>query len=176
MAPMPKDKLQVMILAKLRHGPKTAMGDPLGIDCFNDRTTWMTAMKQIVMFKTTLIIVLMLIGCSAHIPIPQEPWVEGQTLTLEQTARWAQVDWANRHKDSLESVTIIEAHPVVWSDGSLGCPRPDGMYTQALVEGYLVIVNSEAGRAAYHAALGRAPFHCPEDRRQPPILRGETIY
>ena len=36
-------------------------------------------------------------------------------------------------------VTVVKSEMVIWSDGSLGCPQPDVMYTQALVEGYQVI-------------------------------------
>lgn len=34
--------------------------------------------------------------------------------------------------------TLESAEPQEWSDGSLGCPAPDQMYTQALVSGYLL--------------------------------------
>src|SRR4029453_2441464 len=33
-------------------------------------------------------------------------------------------------------LVIVRADPVVWNDGSLGCPEPGKMYTQALVHGY----------------------------------------
>lgn len=36
-------------------------------------------------------------------------------------------------------ITVVKSEAVIWSDGSLGCPQPDVMYTQALVEGYQVI-------------------------------------
>jgi len=35
-------------------------------------------------------------------------------------------------------VSIIRGQAVVWNDGSLGCPQPGMMYTQALVNGYWV--------------------------------------
>ena len=34
----------------------------------------------------------------------------------------------------------VKADEVVWTDGSLGCPKPGKSYTQALVNGYWVIV------------------------------------
>ena len=37
-------------------------------------------------------------------------------------------------------VEIITAKAATWTDGSLGCPEPGMMYTQALVDGYQVIV------------------------------------
>ena len=35
---------------------------------------------------------------------------------------------------------VIRAEQVTWSDGSLGCPEPGQMYTQALVDGYHVVI------------------------------------
>jgi len=35
-----------------------------------------------------------------------------------------------------EKLAIVRAEAVVWNDGSLGCPEPGMMYTQALVNGY----------------------------------------
>ncbi|HUP54702.1 MAG TPA: hypothetical protein VM408_04275 [Methylomirabilota bacterium] len=40
------------------------------------------------------------------------------------------------------AVTIVDGHAETWSDGSLGCPEPGMMYTQALVEGYQVVVEA----------------------------------
>ena len=43
---------------------------------------------------------------------------------------------------SPESYEIIHAEFVTWSDGSLGCPQPSVMYTQALVDGYWIVVKT----------------------------------
>ena len=48
-------------------------------------------------------------------------------------------------------VTVITGQEMIWPDGSLGCAEPGGIYTQALVPGYWVIV--EAGGAAYDYRL-----------------------
>jgi hypothetical protein len=39
------------------------------------------------------------------------------------------------------SVSVQTSEQVEWSDGSLGCPAPDMMYTQAIVPGYHVILD-----------------------------------
>ena len=64
-------------------------------------------------------------------------------------------------------VTIRTAEAVTWSDGSLGCPKPGMMYTQALVPGYRVVL--EAGRATieYHASERGSIRFC--DDPQPPV-------
>lgn len=49
-------------------------------------------------------------------------------------------------------VTVINAEAVTWSDGSLGCPEPGVLYTQALIDGYRVVV--EAGGQALDYRIG----------------------
>ena len=36
-------------------------------------------------------------------------------------------------------IFVDRAESVVWNNGSLGCPEPGGLYTQALVDGYHVV-------------------------------------
>jgi hypothetical protein len=46
-----------------------------------------------------------------------------------------------------DQVTVISAEAVTFSDGSLGCPMPGMVYTQALVDGYKIVV--KAGNTMY---------------------------
>ena len=41
-----------------------------------------------------------------------------------------------------DQLMIARAQSVTWSDGSLGCPEPGMMYTQALVNGYWVVIQA----------------------------------
>jgi hypothetical protein len=50
-----------------------------------------------------------------------------------------------------EAIQVVRAEAVVWNDGSLGCPQPGLMYTQALVEGYRVVLEVDGESYAYHA-------------------------
>ena len=119
---------------------------------------------------------LLLLAACAHSPIPQLSVGPNESLTLEQTARWAQIDLANALETELEQVRIVEAREVVWSDGAIGCPRPEGFYTQALVEGYLVVLSHHNEQAYYHSSRGQKPFLCPPKRRVAPVLMEQTIY
>jgi len=132
----------------------------------------MKSMSTILLLGTGL---LLLVAC-ARSPIPQLSVGSDEPLTLEQTAQWAQIDLANNLETELGEVTIIEAREVVWSDGAIGCPRPEGFYTQALVEGYLVVLSHGGERTYYHSSRGQKPFLCPPDRRVSPILMDQTIY
>ena len=55
------------------------------------------------------------------------------------------------------SVTVQTAEQVQWSDGSLGCPAPDMMYTQAIVDGYHVIFDI-AGQTYDYRLSDRGAF------------------
>jgi hypothetical protein len=65
-----------------------------------------------------------------------------------------------------EDAEAIVAERVTWSDGSLGCPEPDVMYTQALVDGYRIVLLTEEGEVAFHGADGEPPIRC-EDPQEP---------
>lgn len=39
------------------------------------------------------------------------------------------------------AIAVVKAESVTWNDGSLGCPQPGLMYTQALVPGYHVVLD-----------------------------------
>jgi hypothetical protein len=56
---------------------------------------------------------------------------------------------------SADQVTVISAEPVTWGDGSLGCPQPGMMYTQALVDGYRVIVDAGGEQLDYRVGNGQ---------------------
>lgn len=49
-------------------------------------------------------------------------------------------------------VVVEKSEQVQWSDGSLGCPQPDTMYTMAIVEGYQIVLN--IGGEVYDYRLG----------------------
>jgi hypothetical protein len=68
---------------------------------------------------------------------------------------------------------VVEARPVTWSDGALGCPEPGMMYTQALVDGYRIILETGDGeRVFFHGEDGQPPFRC--DAPQEPQDGGVT--
>jgi hypothetical protein len=58
------------------------------------------------------------------------------------------------------TVQIVTYEERVWRDGSIGCPQPGMMYTQALVPGYLIQLRLGDETFNYHGANGRDPFLC----------------
>lgn len=69
-------------------------------------------------------------------------------------------DLASRLGVDTSSITVVVAHELTWPDGSLGCPEPGGMYTQALVDGYRIELTDGDTVYPYHGAVGRPPFLC----------------
>jgi hypothetical protein len=65
-----------------------------------------------------------------------------------------------------EDIEVVTAEEVTWPDGSLGCPEPDGMYTQALVQGYRIVLDVDGREVHFHGAQGEPPFLCEDP--QPP--------
>ena len=74
----------------------------------------------------------------------------------------------------VQQLVIVRAEPVVWNDGSLGCPEPGMEYTQTLVNGYWVVI--EAAGQAYDFRVGpRGSFRlCPAGRGHPPLPSDAT--
>jgi hypothetical protein len=58
-------------------------------------------------------------------------------------------DAAARTGAPAAAIGIVKATPVTWNDGALGCPKPGVLYTQALVDGWQVIVEAAGKRIDY---------------------------
>ena len=69
-------------------------------------------------------------------------------------------DLAERSGAALEEIVVVQDEAVVWNDGSLGCPQPGVMYTQALVSGYRVVLAIGEVKYDYHAAASGHFFIC----------------
>jgi hypothetical protein len=88
---------------------------------------------------------------------------------LDAIVQAARADAARRGSVSSEVFETVSAERVTWSDGSLGCPQPDRMYTQALVPGYRVRLRGPAGMLDYHASQRGALVLCPPGQAIEPV-------
>lgn len=64
---------------------------------------------------------------------------------------------------------VIDAAAVTWPDGSLGCPLPGMMYTQALVPGWRVRIQAGSRVLDYHGSARGNLVLCPVGRAAPPL-------
>ena len=69
-------------------------------------------------------------------------------------------DLARRTKVDQAAVSVAGYAEVTWSDGSIGCPEPGTMYTQALIPGHQLILQSDGRLFSYHAAQGKDFGYC----------------
>jgi hypothetical protein len=78
-------------------------------------------------------------------------------------------DLVERLGASREAIAVEEAGAVVWRDGSLGCPQPGMMYTQALVPGYRIILSAGEETFDYHASERGSFVLCEGGMAQEPL-------
>ena len=81
-----------------------------------------------------------------------EPVATGGTSLPASITDPIVADAATRLGVDPSALTIVEATAQTFSDGSLGCPEPGMMYTQALVDGYQVIVEGNGTRLDYRGS------------------------
>ena len=66
--------------------------------------------------------------------------------------------------------TLVEAHKKMWRTGALGCPIPGATYTQALVDGWQIVV--KVGDTTYDYRFGTTPSPVLCENNGLPTLNG----
>lgn len=89
--------------------------------------------------------------------------------------RQAVADLSERLGVDGEAVTVAGFREVTWRDGSLGCPEPGMMYTQALVPGQQLVLEVDGQLHAYHAASGKEFRYCANPQEPAPGEGGATM-
>lgn len=130
--------------------------------------------------------VLVIGACTADPPagnpqytpaVPQNP--PQPTIPVQPSLRTVVdavlADAATRSGRPVEELEVISAESVTWSDGSLGCPQPGMMYTQALVPGYRILVQAGDQRYDYHGSVRGGFALCPAGQAIDPVSRADAI-
>jgi hypothetical protein len=73
---------------------------------------------------------------------------------------WVIADLAERLEVAPETIEVESVESGVWADGSIGCPDPDTVYTQALVPGARVSLSHDGDVYVYHQGGSGDPFLC----------------
>ena len=126
----------------------------------------------------SFVLALCLVGATACAtePPPVPPSMQGPAMTrLELVKEAALTDAVKRTGVSRNLLEVVSAEAVTWSDGSVGCPMPGMMYTQALVPGFRVRIRAGGKELDYHAGRTGAPVLCPAGRAIPPVSGGDRI-
>jgi hypothetical protein len=69
-------------------------------------------------------------------------------------------DLAHRLGVDADAIVVISQEEVTWRDGSMGCPQPGMRYTQALINGYRIVLAHAGREYHYHGGRTRGPFLC----------------
>jgi len=72
----------------------------------------------------------------------------------------AKEDLAKQLNVAIDEIKTVSLRSMTWPNGSLGCPQPDMMYTQAQVEGMLIQLQVGDATYSYHSSDNRDPFLC----------------
>ena len=94
----------------------------------------------------------------------------GATPDVDPAAQPAVTDLAARLGVDESAITVVSVEEVTWPDGSLGCPEPGMMYSQALEDGTLIVLDVDGTIYEYHGGAGRDPFYC--ENPTPPVGDG----
>lgn len=143
-------------------------------------------MRTLLSLLSLLVMVLALVACGAaddDVQLPEQPapdldagedditvdepdptGPDGTEPELAAVVDAAVAELADELGIDPADVEVVVAEPVTWSDGSLGCPEPGMMYTQAVVDGYRVLLRAGDVEVAFHAGEGRVPLRCEEPR------------
>ena len=91
---------------------------------------------------------------------------------LDAAVQAALVDAAQRTGIGAAALQVTSAERVTWPDGSLGCPQPGVLYTQALVPGYRIRIDAGGQLLDFHASTRGGLVLCPAGRARE-RLRGD---
>lgn len=103
-------------------------------------------------------------GSRAHVADASQPG-----LSIYDAVQAARIDAARRTGLEGESLILISAESVTWSDASLGCPQPGMVYTQALVPGFRIRIKARGKTLDYHAGARGVVLLCPPERSRDPL-------
>lgn len=121
-------------------------------------------MRRFLVLATALTAMSVLAACQDEPGEAEpDPAVAADLLDHVQTA----IDALKAGGGNAETFTVLRAEHVLWPNGAVGCPQPDMMYTQAVVEGYRIVISTPDGDVYFHGQTGLPPARC--DTPQEPI-------
>ena len=103
--------------------------------------------------------------------MPRPPSASSSPAAVEADVR---ADAARRWNLPNGAALQVSIESVIWADGSIGCPQPGRMYTQALVPGWRLVVRDGGRELVYHASQRGQWVQCPPGRAQPPLPGAAT--
>ena len=138
-------------------------------------------MPPLVLPLALALLVLAVVGCArdgGSAPDPTRPELSAPDLPTVSPSEESPVgevpseilnrivdDAADRSGVEPDEIEVLTAMAMTWSDGSLDCPEPGMMYTQALVDGYHVVVDAAGEELDYRVTTDGGFRLCEQDGR-----------
>ena len=117
---------------------------------------------------------LLLAACSAPAQVEGPDMPASGIQTLQAVVETVLTEASRQTGLDRESLEVLSAEAVTWPDGSLGCPKPGMMYTQALVPGYRVQIRAGERVLDYHASQRGYWILCPAQASEEPLPGAAT--
>jgi hypothetical protein len=142
-------------------------------DAIQDRTPGgrVPAIRTRSIVATISVALITCASAPANAATSQQPDGAAAVAALEAATEAALQDAAHSTKIVKPKLRIVSAEPVTWSDGSLGCPQEDTMYSQALVPGFRIVIKAGERQLDYHASADGGLVLCPPERAMPPVAK-----
>jgi hypothetical protein len=83
----------------------------------------------------------------------------------EPLVRLAVAEAAKRAGVDPSAVNVLQVVAREWPDTSLGCPKPDELYAQAITPGYEIVLEAVGQQFSYHTDRARRAELCLQARR-----------
>ncbi len=112
--------------------------------------------------KNFLVAAIFLPACAA------QPGPGTNMPPIDRVVQAARADAAQRSGLAPAQLQLVLTESVTWPNGSLGCPRPGMLYTDALVPGYRVKLKVGKEVWDYHASERGGVVLCPPGQSQEP--------
>lgn len=126
--------------------------------------------------SVTLLLSVLTAACATHAgpSAGSPPPMLTMSRDLKSMTEGVLDDAARRTGLPRAELKVVSAESVTWPDGSIGCPQPGVMYTQALVPGYRIRIQAATEVLDYHAGRRGQPVLCPLGRSVEPAPDGPT--
>jgi hypothetical protein len=113
-------------------------------------------------FRAFAITLGLLVALSLEVAAAGEVTIDGPdgniptvSATAQAAVDMATADLAERLGVDPSIIAVVGVEGQTWSDASLGCPEPDRLYAQVLVDGFRILLSVGDDRYEYHSGPGR---------------------
>jgi hypothetical protein len=79
-------------------------------------------------------------------------------------AEQARAEAARQLQAAASEFTVVTIEPMQWTDSSLGCGKPNSLYTDVMSSGYTVVLERKGERHQVNVAGSRAVMCAPSTR------------